>query len=249
MMFHLQLHDVTLEPEYTLGTPTSSGSAPGPLHGRLTFGWDLLPADHPSAPPEWRAHRAAMPDREFRHLLMVCSFRPAPNGQESDEGSGEGPGEGSGEGSGAHAGTFRHAALGVALTTEDPARRPVARLIDPGERTRPVTAAGAGTGVSFTVATGVVDVGVERPAGAGPAREEWIVRGHGASQPTPQWEFRPVKRFPLVGDHPVAALVELVPGQVNTAEVRIAAELEHRAWGLRRYRARLTRTPHAIVLA
>jgi hypothetical protein len=60
-------------------------------------------------------------------------------------------------------------------------------------------------------------------------------RGHGASQPDPRWEFRPVKRFPLVGDHPVAALVELV---------------EHRMWGgVRRYRARLALSPHAIMLA
>ncbi|MFI0219183.1 hypothetical protein ACH4O1_33405, partial [Streptomyces lydicus] len=79
-------------------------------------------------------------------------------------------------------------------------------------------------------------------------REEWIVRGHGASQPNPQGEFRRVKRFPLVGDHPVGALVELVPDQVTTAEVLMAAELEHRNWGVRRYRARLEPSPHAILL-
>jgi hypothetical protein len=124
----------------------------------------------------------------------------------------------------------------------------VARLIDPGERTRPA-AAGPGTGLSFTVSTGIVDVGVERQPDAGPGREEWIVRGHGASQPDPQWEFRSLRRLPLVGDHPVAALVELVPGAVNTAEVLVAAELEHRSWGVRRYRARLGPARHGITLS
>lgn len=57
------------------------------------------------------------------------------------------------------------------------------------------------------------------------------MRGHGASQPNPQWGFRPVKRFPLIGEHTVAALVELVPDTVNAAEVLVAAELEHRSWG------------------
>ncbi|WP_258044631.1 hypothetical protein [Streptomyces sp. SM11] len=129
----------------------------------------------------------------------------------------------------------------------DPARRPVARLIDPGVRTRPA-AAGPGTGLSFTVTTGIVDLGVERQPDTGPGREEWIVRGHGASQPDPQWEFRRLRRLPPVGDHPVAALVELVPGLVNTAEVLVAAELEHRSWGVRRYRARLGPASRGITL-
>ncbi|MGX2997135.1 hypothetical protein JNUCC64_23210 [Streptomyces sp. JNUCC 64] len=220
-------YEVELLPERTLGGPGDDG----PLRGRLTFGWDLLPADHPNAPAEWLSYVGAASGREFRQLLMVCSFRP--EGPESP-------------------GTFRHASLGVALSASGPGEppsgeRPVARLIEPGERTRPFAA--SGTGVTFSVSTGVLGMGVERPAGAGPATEEWIVRGHGASQPNPQWEFRQVKRFPLVGDHPVAALVELVPGRTNTAEVLVAAELEHRDWGIRRYRARLAPSPHTIVLA
>ncbi|GKQ37329.1 hypothetical protein [Streptomyces sp. A012304] len=221
-MTDIRLHDVDLVPERTLGAPADDG----PLRGRLTFGWDLLPADHAGAPADWLTYLRSIPDREFRQLVMVCSFRP-----ETPEGKG----------------AFRHASLGVALSTPDGGAQPIARLIDPGERTRPV--GGPGTGLNFTVTTGVVDVGVERPPGGGPAREEWIVRGHGASQPNPQWEFRRVKRFPLVGDHPVAALVELVPGRLNTAEVLIAAELEHRSWGVRRYRARLQPSPHTIVLS
>lgn len=166
------------------------------------------------------------PGRDYRHLLLVCSFRPE---------TPQSPG------------VFRHASLAVSLTTPDPAVRPVARLIDPGERTRPV--GGPGTGLSFTVATGIVDLGVERPPDAGPGREEWIVRGHGASQPDPQWEFRSLRRLPLAGDHPVAALVELVPGVPNTADVLVAAELEHRSWGVRRYRARLGPRSHGITLS
>ncbi|MES9810725.1 hypothetical protein [Streptomyces cinereoruber] len=221
-MTEIRLHDVELVPERTLGSPADDA----PLRGRLTFGWDLLPADHAGAPADWLSYLSAAPDREFRQLLMVCSFRP-----ETPE----------------NRGVFRHASLGVALSTPERGAQPIARLIDPGERTHPVP--GLGTGVSFTVTTGVLDVGVEKPPGSGPTREEWIVRGHGASQPNPQWEFRRVKGFPLVGDHPVAALVELVPDCMNTAEVLVAAELEHRSWGIRRYRAQLTPTPHTIVLA
>ncbi|SDM57924.1 hypothetical protein [Allokutzneria albata] len=220
-MTEVQLHDVELLPERTLGGPT----ADAPLRGRLTFGWDVLPADHDGVPEDWRSYVRSAPDREFRHLVLVCSFRP-----ETQESKGE----------------FRHASLGISLSTPDREARPVARLIDPGERTRPVGV--LGSGLSFSIKAGVLDVGVQKPEGAAPAREEWIVRGYGAAQPDPQWEFRRVKRFPLVGDHPVAALVELVPGQVNAAEVLVAAELEHRAWGVRRYRARLTPAPHAIVL-
>ncbi|KUO03070.1 hypothetical protein [Streptomyces caeruleatus] len=221
-MTEVRLHDVELVPERTLGSPAQDE----PLRGRLTFGWDLLPTDHEGMPAEWLSYVKATPDRHFRQLLMVCSFRPeTPTGK----------------------GTFRHASLGIALSTPDPEVRPVARLIDPGERTRPVV--GSGTGVNFTVKAGLLDVGVERPSGAGPAKEEWIVRGHGASQPNPQWEFRRVRSFPLAGDHPVAALVELVPGRLNTAEVLVAAELEHRSWGIRRYRAALAPSRHTIVLA
>ncbi|MFI2634175.1 hypothetical protein ACH5A2_27905 [Streptomyces collinus] len=90
---------------------------------------------------------------------------------------------------------------------------------------------------------------MEKPPGAGPERDEWIVRGHGSSQPNPQGEFRRVRRHPLTGDHPVAALVELVPDRLNTAEALMAAELEHRSRGIRRYRARRAPSAHAIVLA
>ncbi|MFD5748220.1 hypothetical protein [Streptomyces sp. NPDC127033] len=221
-MSEVRLHDVELMPERTLGGPADDE----PLRGRLTFGWDVLPADHEGVPAHWTSYVAATPGRAFRHLLMVCSFRPeTPAGR----------------------GTFRHASLGVALSTPDDGAQPVARLIDPGERTRPV--AGSGMGMSFTVKAGLLDVGMEKPPGAAPEKDEWIVRGHGASQPNPQWEFREVKGFPLIGDHPVAALVELVPDRPNTAEVLVAAELEHRNWGLRRYRARLAPSPHTITLS
>ncbi|PTH86709.1 hypothetical protein C9J60_21065 [Streptomyces sp. A244] len=221
-MTEVRLHEVELLPERTLGGPSDEE----PLRGRLTFGWDVLPADHEGVPAEWASYVKATPDRAFRRLLMVCSFRPeTPAGK----------------------GAFRHASLGVALSTPDGGEQPVARLIDPGERTRPV--AGSGMGMSFAVHAGVLEVGVEKPPGAGAQRDEWIVRGHGSSQPNPQWEFRRVKHYPLTGDHPVAALVELVPDRLNTAEVLMAAELEHRSWGIRRYRARLAPSAQAIVLA
>lgn len=220
-MTEVRLHDIELVPERTLGSPAETG----PLHGRLTFGWDVLPANNEVVSADWLSYVEAAPDREFRQLLMVCSFRP-----ETDTSDG----------------VFRHASLAVSLSSSDEETRPVARLIDPGERTRPAT--GPSSGMSFTVKAGVLDVGIQKPAVAEPTREEWMVRGYGSSQPNPQWEFRPVKRFPLVGDHPVAALVELVPNRVNTAEVLIAAELEHRNWGVRRYRARLAPASQSLVL-
>ncbi|MFI9637112.1 hypothetical protein ACIHAX_30895 [Nocardia sp. NPDC051929] len=220
-MTEVMMHDIELEPEPMLGRQIDNG----PLRGRFTFGWDVLGADHETVRADWLAYAKAAPNREFRQLVMVCSFRP-----ETPESKG----------------VFRHASLGVKLSTI-PGRtaNPLARLIDPGERTRPIP--GPGTGMSFTVKAVVLDVGVQKPPSAAAANEEWIVRGHGASQPNPQWEFRPVKRFPLVGDHPVAALIELVPDAVNAAEVLVAAELEHRSWGVRRYRAKLG-SPHAILL-
>ncbi|MFD8960065.1 hypothetical protein ACFV0W_24770, partial [Streptomyces anulatus] len=144
-------------------------------------------------------------------------------------------------------GVPRHPPWGYPTTPPPPRAAPAPRQRPRGPRTRPV--GGPGTGLSFTVATGIVDLGVERPPDAGPGREEWIVRGHGASQPDPQWEFRSLRRLPLAGDHPVAALVELVPGVPNTAEVLVAAELEHRSWGVRRYRARLGPRSHGITLS
>ncbi|WP_202509920.1 hypothetical protein [Streptomyces sp. SID5643] len=47
----------------------------------------------------------------------------------------------------------------------------------------------------------------------------------------------------------MADLVELVPDRLNTAEVLMAAELERRSRGVRRYRARLAPSAQAIVLA
>lgn len=219
-MTEVVMHDVELESEPMLGDQVDSE----PLRGRFTFGWDVLGVDHETARADWLAYIKAAPDREFRQLLMVCSFRP-----ETPESKG----------------VFRHASLGVRLsTTPGGTATPLARAIDPGERTRPI--ASSGTATSFTVKAVVLDVGVQRSPTAA-AKEEWIVRGHGASQPNPQWEFRPVKRYPLVGDHPVAALIELVPNTVNVAEILVAAELEHRSWGVRRYRAKLS-SPHAVTL-
>lgn len=95
-------------------------------------------------------------------------------------------------------------------------------------------------GMSFKVKAGLLDVGMDKPLGAGPERDEWTVHGHVASQPNLQWEFRRVKSFPLV---------KLMPGRLNTAEVLVARELEQRSWGVCRYQARFAPSPHAIVLA
>ncbi|MFI0218472.1 hypothetical protein [Streptomyces lydicus] len=142
-MTDVRLHEIELVPERTLGSPANDE----PLRGRLTFGWDLLPADHEGVPAEWQSYVKVTPDREFRQLLMVCSFRP------------ETP---------ASKGAFRHASLGVALSTSASEAHPVARLIDPGERTRPVSA--SGTGLKFAVKAGVLDIGVEKPPGVNPAK-------------------------------------------------------------------------------
>jgi hypothetical protein len=221
-MIEIPMHEVELVPEGTLGNPTDDA----PLHGRLTFGWDVLPGDHDDMPPDWLSYVKGASDRSFRQLLMVCSFRP-----ETPQSKGE----------------FRHASLGIALSTSSHELRPIARLIAPNERTHPIS--GHSSGLSFTVKAGMFEVGVQRPPASGTEREEWIVRGYGASQPNPQWEFRRIKHFSLVGDHPVAALVELVHGHANAAEVLLAAELEHRRWGIRRYHAPLALSQHAIVLA
>ncbi|MET9915226.1 hypothetical protein ABZZ74_52920 [Streptomyces sp. NPDC006476] len=65
------------------------------------------------------------------------------------------------------------------------------------------------------------------------------MRGYGASQPRPRWDFRSTKRHPLVGDHPLAVLIEFDPEKEHRAEVLFSAELKHPALGLRRHRAQL----------
>ncbi|WP_198535150.1 hypothetical protein [Streptomyces natalensis] len=74
------------------------------------------------------------------------------------------------------------------------------------------------------------------------------MRGHAAPQPTPMWQFRRIRKYPLIGDHPVAALVQTVPDCTNIADVMLAAELEHRMLGIRRYRANLTPQLSSITL-
>ncbi|HZD69388.1 MAG TPA: hypothetical protein VFA45_10875 [Actinomycetes bacterium] len=218
----IPLHEVALVPERTLGSPAVHEA----LEGRLTFGWDVLPVKPGATRPGWHSYTEAVAGRSFCQLLMVCSFRP----EQPDA-----------------RGAFVRASLGISLHTDNPtSSSPLARLIEPGERTRPVSA--TGSGLRFTVKAGVVDLGVERQPSAATTREEWIVRGYGASQATPTWEFRRLKQYPLVGDHPVAALIELVPGHHNRAEVMLVAEVEHTTWGVRRYKARLNPAQSAIDL-
>lgn len=217
-------YPIDLVPERTLGSPPDLDA----LHGRLSLGWDFLPVTESLVPADWVAYATAAPDRAFRHLVLVCSFLP-----ETAQARGE----------------FVSASLGLSLrTTGEDGPTPIARAIDPGERTRPVTSAGSKFTVGLT--TGVLNVQAERQANDPAApREEWLVRGYGASQSTPMWRFRRVRGHPLAGDHPVAALVQTVPDHVNMADVLFAAELEHRTLGIRRYRADLTPPLSAITLS
>ncbi|MGY1577211.1 hypothetical protein [Streptomyces sp. MN13] len=206
---------IDLLPERTLGTPPDAEA----LRGRLAFGWDCFPLSEALASAEWAAYASAVPSRELVHVVLVCSFLP-----ETPQARGE----------------FVRASLGLSLrTAEADGPRPVARAIEPGERTQPFPS--ADSRVMLGINAGVLNVEVERQVtNNASGRAEWTVRGFGASQSTPMWEFRRVRRYPLVGDHTVAALVETVPDRVNVADVMLAAELEHRTLGIRRYRADLT---------
>ncbi|MFH8659960.1 hypothetical protein [Streptomyces afghaniensis] len=129
-------------------------------------------------------------------------------------------------------------ALGLAIHTEGTTSAgAVARRVDPGERTRPVNS--TPSTVSFSFNAGVFGAGVEHPVGGSATGHEWIVRGYGASQARLRWDFRSTKRHPLVGDHPVAVLIEFDPEQEHRAEVLFSAEMKHPALGLRRHRAQL----------
>ncbi|MFJ6017338.1 hypothetical protein [Streptomyces sp. NPDC092952] len=221
--YDITTQPIALVPERTLGSPPD----PEALHGRLSLGWDCLPVAEPLVPADWAAYAAADPGRSYRHLVLVCSFRP-----ETARARGE----------------FVSASLGLSLRTdEEGGPTPIARAIEPGERTAPVASAASTVSVGLT--TGVLNVQAERRANdPAEARREWLVRGYGASQATPMWRFRRAGGHPLVGDHALAALVQTVPGRLNVADVLLAAEIEHRTLGIRRYRAELTPALSAITL-
>jgi hypothetical protein len=224
----IELHNVELVPERTLGEPPV-----GSLAGRLSFGWYVRPATADAVSPERRS--ILLPAKTYCHLVLVCTFRA-----ETPD----------------LPGVSRYAALGLSLRSgdggdvdnDDSSPRPTARIVDPAELTRPARPGiSSSTKVTLGLNPGPVNVGVEHTRNAADA-EEWIVRGYGAHQPTPSWDFRRTKRYPLVGDYPVEAFIELVDGDENTADVLLSAELEHRRLGIRRYRGRLEPTIAAIPL-
>lgn len=210
----IPLKDVELVPERTLGTPP----IPEHLAHRLSFGQDLLPVAEPYAPPEWCAYAAGLAqERTFRLLVLVCSFHPEQPESPWIMAKGK---------------------LGLALNTEgETSAAAVARRIDPGERTRPVNS--TPSTVSFSFNAGLFSAGVEHPVGDSTTGHEWIVRGYGASQARLRWDFRSTKHHPLVGDHPLAIMIEFDPQKKHHAEVLFSAELKHPALGLRRHRAQL----------
>ncbi|MEU8979264.1 hypothetical protein [Streptomyces sp. NPDC048309] len=209
----IPLKEVPLIPERTLGTPPS-----GDLARRLSFGQDLLPVSEAYAPPEWCAYAAGLtPERTFRLLALVCSFYP----EQPDS-----------------PWTMKTGSMGLSLSTagETPARA-VARRIDPGRRTQPVST--SPSTVSFSFNAGLFSAGVEHPVGGSTTGSEWVVQGYGAHQSRLRWDFRSTRRHPLVGDHPLAVLVELEPDKEHRAEVMFSVELKHPVVGLRRHRAQL----------
>uniref|UniRef100_A0AAU2AIB3 Uncharacterized protein n=1 Tax=Streptomyces sp. NBC_00093 TaxID=2975649 RepID=A0AAU2AIB3_9ACTN len=218
----VQRHEVELVPERTLGTPHS----PESLRARFSFGSDVLPVAEGTAPPEWVSYATALaPHRTFCVLAFGCTFQP----EDADS-----------------PWTFEDAALGVALTASNPScspssapseREPLARRVDPVRLDYPVSA--TPSTLSMSVNAGVVGASVERPIDGASKKDNWIVRSvGGSSQSRLRWEFRGTRQWPLVGDHDVKALVELVPGQGNAAEVLFAATLKHRLLGIRRYHPR-----------
>jgi hypothetical protein len=210
----IPLKEVPLIPERTLGTPPVSGQ----LARRLSFGQDLLPVSEAYAPAEWCAYAAGLaPDRTFRLLALVCSFYP----EQPDS-----------------PWIMETGSIGLSLSTvaETPARA-VARRIDPGRRTQPVNA--TPSTFSFSFNAGLFSAGVEHPVGGSNTGSKWVVQGYGAHQSRLRWDFRRTRRHPLVGDHPLAVLVELEPDKEHRAEVMFSAELKHPVVGLRRHHAQL----------
>ncbi|WP_435279745.1 hypothetical protein [Streptomyces sp. 1222.5] len=209
----IPLQEVQLVPERTLGTPPIEQ-----LRHRLSFGQDLLPVAEAYAPAEWCAYAAGLaPGRTFRLLALVCSFYPEQ--QDSPW-------------------IMKTASLGLSLSTDGEApARPVARRIDPGLRTQPVNL--TPSTVSFSLNAGLFSAGVEHPVGGSATSSMWVVQGYGAQQSRLRWDFRSTKRHPLVGDHPLAVLVELDPDKEHHAEVLFSGELKHPILGLRRHQAQL----------
>jgi hypothetical protein len=216
---NITMHDLVLTPERTLGTPPTTGN----LERRLSFGWDVLPATDNLMPDGWRAYAAAnTPSRTYCYLVMICTFRPE---------------------TAASPGIITAASLGLSLKTagNSPAS-PIARKIEPGRRMRPVQATPT-TGPSATLNANLLGFGTVAVTGQrSQDPDPWLVQGYGESQHTPSWQLRGTQRYPLIGDHSLLALVETVPGEDNSAEVMLAAEIKHRTLGITRYRIQLTPT-------
>lgn len=221
----IKLHDVDLHHERTLGTPPASDI----LADRLSIGWDIIPVTELTVLPEWHAYVAACaPSRAFCQLILVCRFKPEiPTAR----------------------GIFVSAELGLSLRSiGDSAPCPIARRLYPTEMVRPAVGSGGTSKFTFGVRTGILNASIEQQSNDSNKNWDWIVQGDGASQSTPSWKFRRTKDYSLVGDRWVGVLIETLPGWGNVADVLLAAELEHRTLGIRRYRAHLTSDLAAIPL-
>lgn len=221
----IHLHDLTLLPDRVLGAPPVTAH----LESRLSFGWDVLPVNQSLMPESWYSYAtASAPQRTYCHLILICSFHPETV---------------------ANPGAITSASLGVSLkSTNAPETPPKARKIDPGKRLRPLQN-GPSTGtVNLTarIPGGLAELGYtgQLPQNSDP----WIVQGHGESQSTPVWQFRGTSQYPLIGDHPLHALIETTATRDDTAEVLLAAEIQHRRFGIRRYQAQLPPLLSAIPL-
>ncbi|MEV6764521.1 hypothetical protein AB0N16_28535 [Streptomyces sp. NPDC051105] len=209
----IPLQDVELVPERTLGTPTAQQ-----LAHRLSFGQDILPVAEPYAFPEWCSYAEGLAHaRTFRLLAMVCSFHP----EEPDS-----------------SWIMEKGKLALSLRTEgETPPRAIGRRIDPGERTRPVNS--VPSTVSFSFNAGLFGAGVQHPLGGSATGYDWIVQGYGENQSQLRWRFRSTKHHPLVGDHPLAVLIEYDPAKEHRVEILFSAELKHPTLGLRRHRGQL----------
>ncbi|MFF2727601.1 hypothetical protein ACFVS9_06815 [Streptomyces sp. NPDC058008] len=215
-------YDLELVPTLLLQTPTPQPS----LTGRISLGAPvvrpLTARQAAEGDGDWQEFLESQAG-EYDYLLLslVCSFRPAPDGN-----------------------PFANAAISIRMEApgEPEDRQPIAWSISPKKRALPVTAS---TQLKLTAKLMLVEAGVEYTPEQG-GREEVFVVGMGERDSDPEWRFNATASTPLVGDESLTLIVQVPAGVPAQAHITMAATVKQRRLGMIPYRAKLPRALRTI---
>jgi hypothetical protein len=219
----LGMLDITLTPESRLHTPKTLS----PMTGRVSLGYPVVrkltareAAGDVEGWLEFLTHESLTSD--YYLLSLVCSFRPAQNGDK-----------------------FIEATVGIELkSTGEPAdRQPIAWSISPSRRT---VAGGRTSHIALNAKLAFLQTTVDLTPG--PEPEQLVVVGAGERDSDPEWSFRASNGSEIVGDETLAVIVKAAKDVPVRAHVRISATLKHHRFGRSPYRADMPPLFHAIDL-